>query len=100
VENIGQFPTPRTKAEVSKLLGLVTYLSKFCPDLAETARAIRQLTHKEVPWSWDAIHDDSLATLKILVTQAPVLRLFDPKLPVTTLSAGHQPLALSVTMMN
>ena len=83
VDSIRHFPTPTTKSEVSKLLGLITYLSKFCPDLAETAKSIRQLAQKEVPWSWDASHDDSLMKLKMLVTQAPTLRLFDPKVPVT-----------------
>ena len=58
-------------------------LLKFCPDLVETAKPIQQLAQKEVPWSWDAIHDDSLMKLKTLVTQAPVLKLFDTKVQTT-----------------
>ena len=54
VEAVISFPAPKSRSEVAKLLGLVTYLAKFCPDLAEIAHPIRQLTKKDVEWSWDA----------------------------------------------
>jgi hypothetical protein len=82
VEAVMTFPTPKSRSEVAKLLGLVTYLAKFCPDLAEIAQPIRQLTKKEVEWAWDAIQDDTLTKLKKLVSSAPVLALFNPSLPI------------------
>jgi hypothetical protein len=83
VEAIQQFPKPTSKSDVARLLGMITYLAKFCPELAQTANPIRRLTQKDVPWMWDSIHDDALRRLKELVLGAPVLRLFDPSLPIT-----------------
>ena len=97
VEAIEQFPKPQSKTDVSRLLGLVTYLSKFCPTLAETASPLRQLTQQETAWVWDSVHDRTLQHVKDLVTKAPVLRLFDPALPVRlTVDASQHGLGAAV----
>lgn len=83
VEAIRNFPTPANKSDVSRLLGLVTYLSKFCPDLAERVQTLRTLTHKDVPWTWDENHSHALETVKTMVTDAPILGLFNSELPIT-----------------
>ena len=82
VEAVLSFPAPKSRSEVAKLLGLVTYLAKFCPDLAEIAHPIRQLTKKDVEWSWDAIQEETLVKLKKSVASAPILALFNPSLPI------------------
>ena len=83
IEAIQRFPQPRSKADVSRLLGMITYLAKFCPDLAEVAKPLRQLTQKDVPWTWDAIQDETVTRLRKLVSNTPTLRHFDPRLPIT-----------------
>ena len=79
IEAIHRFPQPKTKADVSRLLGMVAYLAKFCPDLAEIAKPLRHLTQKDVSWTWDAIQDDSVTLLKKLVSHK--LTSLRPKTP-------------------
>lgn len=62
---------------------MITYLAKFCPSLADHTRTLRQLVHKDTAWTWDATYDNALAKLKRLVSNSPVLRLYDPSIPVT-----------------
>lgn len=38
-------PLPQDKAATPRFLGVVTYLSKFCPTLREVVRPLRDLTH-------------------------------------------------------
>ena len=75
VEAVQNFPTPSSTLEAAKLLGLVTYLSKFCPDLATIVQPIRQLTHKDISWTWDSVHDETLRGIKNVVSEAPTLAL-------------------------
>ena len=76
---------PQIKVEVCcrQTTGMITYLAKFCPELAETAKPVRQLTQKDVPWTWDSIHDNTLEKLQALVLGTPILRLFDRNLSIT-----------------
>ena len=45
-------PTPTDVASVKHLCGMVQYMAKFLPDLANEMEPIRELTRKEVPWNW------------------------------------------------
>ena len=44
VEAIQQMPRPRDKTETKRLLGMITYLSKFVPQLSEVSQPLRDLT--------------------------------------------------------
>jgi hypothetical protein len=45
-------PTPTDVAGVKRLCGMVQYMAKFLPDLANEMEPIRELTRKEVSWNW------------------------------------------------
>ena len=62
-------------------MGTINYLQKFAPYLAEVAGPIRQFMKKENEFNWDeSIHGKCFDQIKKLMTQAPVLRFFDPKI--------------------
>jgi hypothetical protein len=42
-------PTPTDVTGVKRLCGMVQYMAKFLPDLANEMEPIRELTRKEVP---------------------------------------------------
>ena len=44
---------------------------------------LRQLLEKNTLWHWDEQQQSSFQKLKIMTTNAPILRFFDPKLPLT-----------------
>ena len=49
---IQKMPPPRDVAAVQCLLGLVQYHSKFLPHLSELTRPLKELTKKDVVWTW------------------------------------------------
>ena len=62
---------------------MTQYLSNFLLQLSVVMEPLHQLSHKDPSWDWSPEHDATIATVKQLITNAPVLRYFDPILPVT-----------------
>ena len=74
---------PENKQELLTFLGFVQYLGKFMPRMSDVSAPLRKLTEKSVAWNWSKEHDVSFNALKAMASDAPVLRYFDPKLPLT-----------------
>ena len=62
-----------------RFCGFLNYLAKFLPRLADVLEPIQQLTGKEVPWQWQHEHDAAFEKVKQLVTQAPLLKYYNPE---------------------
>ncbi|XP_052778759.1 uncharacterized protein K02A2.6-like [Mya arenaria] len=82
IEAITQLQRPDCREKVETLLGLVNYLSKFAPNLAEVTAPIRSLLKKDVEFLWDAPQEQAFSKVKEIITQAPVLGYYDPKKPL------------------
>ncbi len=50
-------PRPENRDDVLRLNGMVTYLSRFLPHLSDVMKPLRDLTHKDVVWSWSDAHE-------------------------------------------
>ena len=89
VKSIAEWPTPRSKKDVQSFLGLVNYYRRFIKNVGEVSQPLTVLTGNE-PFQWGSKQDNSFKVLKKLVSSAPVLRTFDPELPifVSTDSSG------------
>lgn len=83
VESIMKLPSPKSRKDVEKFLGLITYVSKFIPGLSEKTSEIRKLLNKKSCFIWNEIHEQSFISLKQILTNTPVLRYFDTQKPVT-----------------
>ena len=83
VRAITEMPNPTDVKGVQRLLGVVNYLSKFLPQLSEVCEPLRTLTLKETLWCWLDVHDQAFKRIKELVTEAPVLRYYDPSEELT-----------------
>ncbi|KAK3749289.1 hypothetical protein QZH41_007555 [Actinostola sp. cb2023] len=75
-------PQPQDKAATRRFLGIITYLSKFCPHLSEVVRPLRDLTHIQQDFIWAEQHTEAFQQAKQLVSMAPCLRYFDVNAPV------------------
>ena len=82
VSAICDMPAPRNKLELQRFLGMVTYLGKFLPNLSTTTAPLRELLEKDTDWSFDAPQEQAFLKLKSMVTDSPVLKYFDPTLPI------------------
>ena len=74
--------TPESPADFRRFLGMVQYLAKCMPNLAGNSSALRQLLIKDAKWEWTEEHTKQFHDLQLLVTSSPVLKYFDPNLPV------------------
>ena len=82
VKAITDMPVPTNRKAVSRLNGMVNYLSRFLPKLAEVMAPIRQLTHKNVAFNWNEDCQKAMDKIKHLISEAPVLAYFDPNLEI------------------
>ena len=83
VSAITQMEAPRDVTALKRLLGMLNYLGKFLPHLSQDCEALRQLDRNDVEWSWLSNHQLAFEKIKETLTQAPVLRYYDPNLEVT-----------------
>ncbi|KAJ8048542.1 hypothetical protein HOLleu_00898 [Holothuria leucospilota] len=59
---------------------MIKYLAKFLPALSDKSEPLRRrLTHKDTKWPWSKEQADSFQIIKQIVTDAPVLKYFDPE---------------------
>ncbi|CAB4040233.1 Transposon Ty3-G Gag-Pol poly [Paramuricea clavata] len=86
IEAILKMPTPTSKTELQRFLGMINYLGKFLPNLSKETAPLRQLLEKNVQWRFEQPHETAINTLKKMITSSPVLAYYEPKLPtrVTT----------------
>ncbi|XP_060083465.1 uncharacterized protein LOC132563689 [Ylistrum balloti] len=83
VKAIQEMPDPEDKAGLMRFMGMVQYVAKFIPNLAEVSAPLRQLLENDVCWDWGQSQQNSYKRLKDLVSEAPVLKFYDVKQPVT-----------------
>jgi hypothetical protein len=77
IAGVADWPTPSNKKEVQSFVGFVNFYRRF----SHHARALFDLTMKDVRFIWGFPQEDSFMKLKELVTMAPVLVLPDNNLP-------------------
>ena len=77
VRAITEMPPPTDVRGVQRLLGMVTYLSRFMPQLSSICEPLRRLTDDDSKFEWLDIHSEAMDTLKRVITKAPVLKHYD-----------------------
>lgn len=90
-------PPPTTKKDVQRLLGTVNYFGKYLPLLSAHTEALRSLIRKDTVFEWTHVHEREWAQLKMMLTEAPVLAIFNPELP-TKLSTDASAFALGAVL--
>ncbi|XP_044574131.1 uncharacterized protein K02A2.6-like [Drosophila ananassae] len=98
ISAIGSFRAPRNKEETRSFLGLVTYVGKFIPDLADLTEPLRLLLKKDQKFIWGAAEEKGFHKLKLALTKIPSLSYFDPKYK-TRLIADASPVALGAVLL-
>jgi len=77
-------PPPSDRQGVLRLLGMATYLAKFCPNFSSVTAPIRTLLQKDNEFCWRPdVHGVAFDELKTLLVNAPVLTYFDATKKIT-----------------
>ena len=80
IEAITKMPLLNSVNELQQFLGMITYLGKFIPNLADVTSPLRTLLKKEVEFKLKKPQLDAIRKLQLLVTTTPCLKSFNPSL--------------------
>ena len=83
VNAVTEMPIPTNAKELQRFLGMVTYLSKFIPNVSQIAAPLRKILEKDVLWDWGKHQAESFNKLKFALSHAPCLAYFDVDKPLT-----------------
>ncbi|GLB35256.1 putative retrotransposable element tf2 155 kda protein type 1-like [Lyophyllum shimeji] len=81
VAEVAEWPTPKNKKEVQSFLGFTNFYRRFIRDFSHHARALLDLTAKDVAWTWGSAQQDAFDALKRAITFHPVLIFPDDDRP-------------------
>ena len=79
IKAICDMPSPNNLTELQSFMGMINYLNRFSPVIAQTSEPVRQLMKKEVPFVWQEEHQRAFQNLKQVITKVPVLAYYDPE---------------------
>jgi hypothetical protein len=91
IDAISNMPAPVDKKGVMRLLGMATYLSRYCENFSHVTAPIRDLLKQDCEFIWrPEVHGVAFEKLKTILSSAPALAYFDPKAEVTVQADASQ----------
>ena len=79
VKAIQNTPSPTNVQELKAYLGLLTYYSRFLPNMSTVLSPLYQLLQKDVKWRWTSDENNAFLASKDLLTSSSLLVHFNPK---------------------
>ena len=79
---IQEMPTPKSKKDLERFLGMIQYIGCFIPSLSEITVPLRILLQNETEWHWEKHQEDAYEKPKNLATVSPALAFYDVNKPV------------------
>lgn len=79
---INSFPVPSSRKNVRQFLGKINFYRKFIQNSSFLLEPFHNLLRKNVPFSWSTECQASFERVKLLLTSAPILAIFDRTKPV------------------
>ncbi|KAL0895777.1 hypothetical protein ABMA27_011827 [Loxostege sticticalis] len=76
---VSKFPTPKNQHELRQFLGLSGFFRRFIKNYAIITSPLTDLLKKDTTWAWGDKQDKCFVTVKEILTQRPLLALYDPK---------------------
>lgn len=73
VEAISKFPTPTTKKEIQRFIGMCGWYRRFIKDFSNTAAPLTELTKARIKFRWTEDCEKAFQTLKSHLMTAPIL---------------------------
>ncbi|KAL9986304.1 hypothetical protein ACROYT_G000436, partial [Oculina patagonica] len=83
VRAVEEMPSPADKPALLRFLGMVNYMGKFIPNLADLTQPLRELLHKEVEWHWSERQEKAFRAIKEKLTSDATLQYYDVETPLT-----------------
>jgi transposase InsO family protein len=78
IKAIRDMPAPEDVSGVRRFCGMIQYLARYTPNLADDLEPIHRLTHKNMQFSWSEECQKAFDKLKHKLCNSPVLAYYDP----------------------
>ena len=82
VKALQEVPKPRNVSELNSYLGLLTYYSRFLPNLSTALAPLHKLLHRNEHWKWTPAQDQAFERSKKMLLESQLLVHFDPSLEI------------------
>jgi hypothetical protein len=79
VDAILNLPIPEDKKALQRVLGMATFLARYCANFSEITSTLRELINSKNEFHWDLRHTEAFERLKAMLASAPVLAYFSPE---------------------
>ncbi|CAH2105837.1 unnamed protein product [Euphydryas editha] len=83
IEALTRLPPPGTVTQLRQFIGLASYFRQFVPQFSKIMAPLFKLTNtkfREI--NWQSIHEQIRQHIIVTLTSQPVLKIFDPNLPI------------------
>ena len=77
IQAITDMPTPTNATELQRVLGMVTHLGRYIPNLSARTAPLRLLLEKDSDWQWQHEHELAWNGIKETLSKHPVLQYYD-----------------------
>lgn len=77
IQAIQNMPRPTDKTGVLRIMGMVSFIGKFIPNLTAKTSCIQELLHRDCEFKWTVKDEHEWQKLKNTLTTAPVLSFYD-----------------------
>ena len=82
LREIRDWETPKNVKDVQAFLGFANFYRRFIKDYSRIAKPLTDLTKSGITFEWPIECELAFRSLKEAFTQAPILKHFDPELPI------------------
>ncbi|GFV16547.1 hypothetical protein TNCV_4417361 [Trichonephila clavipes] len=72
IKAIAEMPTPKSKTEVKRLLGMMNFLLKFITNVSTVTDPLREIIRENVEFNWGKEQELSFVNIKELLAKAPI----------------------------
>lgn len=78
IQSVKEFPEPCNLHTVRQFIGLCSFFRRFIKNFSNIAKPLTSLLKKDSKWEWGSEQKTAFNTLKEILLQKPVLKLYDP----------------------
>jgi len=82
IKALTDLPPPQSVTQLRQFIGLVSYFRQFVPQFSQLLKPLYALTSKSISFEWNPEHEQVRQRLIFILTNEPVLSIFDPLFPI------------------